>query len=79
MSRRPQQVPVHLNANGIKSLPTADIHAILRAADPLIAVGGRSLLTKILKGSHSKDVLAHGLAASTTCLPAARGPTRWNT
>ena len=61
MSRRPQPVPVHLNANGIKSLPTADIHAILRAADPLIAVGGRSLLTKILKGSRTKDVLDHGL------------------
>jgi hypothetical protein len=61
MSRRPQQIPVHLNDKGIKSLPTADIHAILRAADALIAVGGRSLLTKILRGSRSKDVLGHGL------------------
>jgi hypothetical protein len=61
MSRRQQQILVHLDAKGIKSLPTADIHAILRAADELIAAGGRSLLTKILKGSHSKDVLSHGL------------------
>ena len=61
MSRRRQQVPVHLDVKGIKSLPTADIHAILRAADSLIAAGGRSLLTKILRGSRSKDVLAHDL------------------
>lgn len=61
MSRRLQQIPVHLDARGIKSLPTADVHAILRAADALIAVGGRSLLTKILMGSRSKDVLCHGL------------------
>lgn len=61
MSRRPQRIPVHLDGKSIKSLPTADIHAILRAADALIAVGGRSLLTKILTGSRSKDILAHGL------------------
>lgn len=61
MSRRLQQIPVHLDAKGIKSLPTADVHAILRAADALIAVGGRSLLTKILRGARSKDVLCHGL------------------
>ena len=61
MSRRARQIAVRLNAKGIESLPTADIHAILRAADSLIAVGGRSLLTKILKGSRSKDVLSHGL------------------
>lgn len=36
MARRVQHIPVHLNAKGIKSLPTADIHAILRAADALI-------------------------------------------
>lgn len=61
MSRRARHIAVRLNAKGIESLPTADIHAILRAADSLIAVGGRSLLTKILKGSRSKDVLSHGL------------------
>lgn len=61
MLRRAQKIPVYLDARGLTSLPVADIHAILRAADPLIGVGGRSLLTKILKGSRSKDVLSHGL------------------
>lgn len=61
MSRRLQEIPVHLNASGIKTLPAEDIHAILRAADSLIGVGGRSLLTKILRGSRSQDVLCHGL------------------
>ena len=61
MPRRLQQIPVHLDAKGIKALPTADIHAILRAADDLTGAGGRSLLAKILKGSQSKDVLSHGL------------------
>jgi hypothetical protein len=39
----------------------ADIRAILRGADSVIGIGGRSMLTKILKGSRSKDVLSHGL------------------
>jgi hypothetical protein len=38
-----------------------DIRAILRAADGLIAAGGRSLLTKILRGSRAKDVLSRSL------------------
>jgi hypothetical protein len=38
-----------------------DICAILRAADGLIGSGGRSLLTKILRGSRAKDVLSHDL------------------
>jgi hypothetical protein len=54
--------PVHLrNDPVIKSLPIEDIRVILRGADPLIALGGRSLLTKILKGSRSKDVLGREL------------------
>lgn len=54
--------PYHLHRDPtIKSLPMADIRAILRGADPLIDIGGRSLLTKILKGSRSKEVLRHGL------------------
>ena len=61
MLRRRQQIPVYLDASGIKTLPAMDIHAILRAADSMIGVGGRSLLTKVLKGSRSKDVLCHGL------------------
>jgi hypothetical protein len=62
MARRPQPFPVHLNAKGMPPLPTPDLHAILRAADELIAVGGRSLLVKILRGSRSQDVLRHDLA-----------------
>ncbi len=61
MSRRRQPIHVHLDAHGVKSLSSADINAILRAADDLIAAGGRSLLTKILRGSHSKDVVSRGL------------------
>jgi hypothetical protein len=54
--------PYHLHRDPtIKSLPMDEIRAILRGADPLIDLGGRSLLTKILKGSRSKDVLGHGL------------------
>lgn len=63
MSRRPL-VPYHLYAAGIKSLPMADIRVILRGADELIGVGGRTLLTKILKGSRAKDVLSRNLDQS---------------
>lgn len=42
----------------------ADIRAILRGADELIGVGGRTLLTKILKGSRAKDVLSRNLDQS---------------
>ncbi|MFD1067473.1 RQC-minor-1 family DNA-binding protein [Oceanobacillus locisalsi] len=44
-----------------KRLSEADILAILRGADELIAQGGRSLLAKILKGSREKKVLELGL------------------
>ncbi|MFC0135584.1 hypothetical protein CR105_17805 [Massilia eurypsychrophila] len=54
--------PVHLHRDpALKSLPFDDIRLILRAADSLIAVGGRSLLTRVLRGSQARDVLAHGL------------------
>jgi superfamily II DNA helicase RecQ len=39
-------------------LPKEEIYAILRAADEIIAEGGRTLLAKILKGSREKKVLA---------------------
>ncbi|RJG11515.1 RQC-minor-1 family DNA-binding protein [Massilia cavernae] len=61
MTRRPVQVRVHLDAKGIRSLPAEDVRAILRAADPLIATGGRSLLAKVLRGSRASDVLSHDL------------------
>lgn len=38
-------------------LSDTDKRAILRAADEIIAQGGRTLLAKILKGSHEKKVL----------------------
>jgi hypothetical protein len=38
-----------------------EILAILRAADEIIATGGRTLLTKILKGSKEKKLLELGL------------------
>lgn len=38
-----------------------EIKAILRAADELIATGGRTMLSKILKGSTDKKLLEHEL------------------
>jgi hypothetical protein len=61
MRRRREPVRVRLDAKSVATLPDADIRAILRAADDLIAIGGRSLLTKILRGSRASDVLKHGL------------------
>lgn len=57
MSRKIRRVPVHLDSGGIRAVPPEEIRFILRAADPLIMRGGRSLLVKILKGSKSKDLL----------------------
>ena len=64
MSRKFRRVPIHLDAKGLSDLPEADLHAVLRGADDLIAQGGRTLLTRILRGSKSKDVLARGLDRS---------------
>jgi len=64
MSRKSRRVPIHLDAKGLTDLPVADLHAVLRGADDLIAQGGRTLLTRILRGSKSKDVLARGLDRS---------------
>lgn len=47
--------------SNIKQLPEAEIRAILRAADEIIAEGGRTLLAKILKGSREKKILQLGL------------------
>lgn len=56
MTRRPR-VPYRLDARGIERLSQAEVVAILRAADSLIARGGRTLLTQILKGSREKKLL----------------------
>ncbi len=63
MSRRDRErrVPVEIDARGIELLPLAEIRAILRGAEDLIAQGGRSLLCKILKGSRDKSVLQRAL------------------
>jgi superfamily II DNA helicase RecQ len=64
MSRKVQRVKYHLDASTIRELPPADIKIILRGADDLIATGGRSLLTKILRGSRAKDVVSRQLDRS---------------
>lgn len=56
MSRKIHRVPVSLNTQGITHLPTQEIAIILRGADELIMRGGRSLLTKVLKGSREKKL-----------------------
>lgn len=61
MSRTKQRVRYELDSGNVRYLPNDEMKAILRAADELIAVGGRSMLAKILKGSREKKVLAHGL------------------
>ena len=61
MSSRKQRVKYHLDSGGITHLDFHEIKAILRAADELIATGGRTILSKILKGSRDKKVLVHGL------------------
>lgn len=57
MSRKVHRVHYDLDPKGIKNLPSEELKAILRGADELIGSGGRSLLVKILKGSHAQDVL----------------------
>jgi hypothetical protein len=61
MSRKVQRVHYELDPKDVKKLPLEELKAILRGADELIASGGRSLLVKILKGSHAQDVLQHHL------------------
>ncbi|MFB5761972.1 RQC-minor-1 family DNA-binding protein [Paenibacillus medicaginis] len=45
----------------VEPLPESELRAILRAADEIIAQGGRTLLAKILKGSKDRKVLELGL------------------
>lgn len=61
MNRRIQRVPVHLDAKGISQLSFEEIKYILRAADDIIAQGGRALLAKILKGSRDKKIIERRL------------------
>jgi hypothetical protein len=56
MSRKAKILP-KVDAKGIRELPDSELIAILRAADPLIMAGGRTLLSRILKGSRERKVL----------------------
>ena len=57
MGKRVNRVRYHLDAKNIKQLPQDELQKILRAADPLIMSGGRTLLAKVLKGSKEKKLL----------------------
>ena len=57
MSRKVQRVLYELDPKDVKKLQPEELKVILRGADELIGSGGRSLLVKILKGSHAQDVL----------------------
>lgn len=57
MSRKVQRVQYELDPKNIKKLQSEELKAILRGADELIGNGGRSLLVKILKGSHAQEIL----------------------
>ena len=61
MSSRKPRVKYHLDSGGIRKLDFTEIGTILRASEELIAVGGRTMLAKILKGSKEKKLLEHGL------------------
>ena len=61
MARRIVERGFHLDCGDVAALRDDEIVAILRAADPIIATGGQTLLSKILKGSYDQKVLAHNL------------------
>jgi hypothetical protein len=61
LSRRQQRVRYHLDTTGVRSLARDEIAAILRGADTMIGRGGRTQLSKLLKGSREATVLEHGL------------------
>jgi hypothetical protein len=56
-----QRVRYELDATGVTELSGGEIAAILRAADTMIGRGGRTQLSKVLKGSREKTILEHGL------------------
>jgi hypothetical protein len=61
MSSKKQRFRYHLDSGGITRLEKGEIRAILRAADELVATGGRTILSKVLKGSRDKKAGEHGL------------------
>lgn len=56
---RKRRVPVHLAPAA--TLARADLALVLRAADSIIANGGRTVVTQILKGSRDKRLLEYRL------------------
>ena len=61
MVRRIVERGFQLDCGDVEALSDGEVVAILRAADPIIATGGRTLLSKILKGSRDQKVLSHDL------------------
>jgi hypothetical protein len=59
--RKVPRVPYTLDSGGVKRLSAEEIAAILRGADDMIGRGGRTQLSKLLKGSREASVLEHGL------------------
>jgi hypothetical protein len=59
--RRVQRVNYQLDASGVPALSDVEIASILRGADSMIARGGRTQLSKLLKGSREATVIEHGL------------------
>ena len=57
MTRKHKRIPVSLHPLPVDDLPDDDIRIILRGADDLIMSSGRTLLTKVLKGSREKKIL----------------------
>jgi len=64
VTKKVRRVPYSLDARGINQLSHEDLVAILRGADDLIMRGGRSILTKLLKGSRERRLLELGLDKS---------------
>lgn len=61
MSRKKRRVRYKLDSGDISRLADEEIKAILRAADEIVTIGGRSMLAKILKGSKDQKIFEHGL------------------
>lgn len=64
MSRKVKRVRFRLDTKDVTHLPHDEVVAILRGADDLIMMGGRNLLTKILKGSRDKKLFSLNLDTS---------------
>lgn len=61
MGRRDRVRYTLSDQRGLEPLSEIDKRIILRAADEIISIAGRNMLTKILKGSKDKAILEHSL------------------